>query len=117
MSQPTSPDGVSGACLLVRRADAEQAGLFDERFFLYVEDVDFCASIRKLGRRILFTPTVEVVHHGGRSGMTARSATYAWYRRSQLAFYQKHHPNWAPWLRLYLAVRGALPREHSDLLL
>ena len=37
---------VSGACLLVRRADAVAVGLLDERFFLYWEDVDFCAALR-----------------------------------------------------------------------
>ena len=49
-------DWVSGACLLVRRADAEAVGLLDERFFLYTEDVDFCAALRARGRRVLFTP-------------------------------------------------------------
>lgn len=118
LSRPSEPDWVSGACLLVRRADAHAAGLFDERFFLYVEDVDFCASIRRLGRRVLFAPSVQVIHHGGRSGASQVSRTRALYRRSQLAFYQKHHPGWVPLLRLYLAAKGALPAStRPDLLL
>jgi hypothetical protein len=99
------PDWVSGACLLVSRADADAAGLLDERFFMYTEDVDFCASIRGLGRRILFTPDVEVVHARGRSVASAPEATHAAYRRSHLAFYEKHHPAWAPFLRLYIRFR------------
>ena len=67
-SRPHHPEWVSGACLLVRREDAEAAGLLDERFFLYGEDVDFCASVRTRGRRVRFIPTVEVVHARGRSG-------------------------------------------------
>jgi GT2 family glycosyltransferase len=99
-------DWVSGACLLVYRADAEAAGLLDERFFLYTEDVDFCASMRQRGRRILFTPAAEVVHLRGRSGASAPGARNAAYRRSHLAFYEKHHPRWAPLLRAYLRLRG-----------
>jgi GT2 family glycosyltransferase len=100
------PDWVSGACLLVRRADAETAGGLDERFFMYTEDVDFCAAIRARGRRVLFTPDVQVVHLRGRSASTAPAATNAAYRRSQVAFYEKHHPRWAPVLKLYLRIRG-----------
>jgi GT2 family glycosyltransferase len=99
-------DWVSGACLLVRRADAETVGLIDERYFMYLEDVDFCAAIRARGRRILFAPSVEIVHLRGRSAATAPSATSAAYRRSQLAFYQKHHPTLAGLLRVYLRVKG-----------
>jgi GT2 family glycosyltransferase len=95
------PDWVSGACLLVRRTDAEAVGLLDERFFMYTEDVDFCAAIRSRGRRVLFTPSVEVVHLRGRSVAAAPEATHAAYQRSHLAFYQKHHPTFAPLLRLY----------------
>lgn len=104
------PDWVSAACLLVRRADAEAVGLLDERFFLYTEDVDFCANLRACGRRILFTPVAEVVHLRGRSRATAAGASEQAYRRSQIAFYEKHHPCWAPVLRLYLRLRGRLPR-------
>jgi GT2 family glycosyltransferase len=100
------PDWVSGACLLVRRPDADAVGLLDERFFMYTEDVDFCAAIRRRGRRILFTPDVEVRHLRGRSGTTAPEATQRAYRQSQIAFYEKHHPRWAPLLRAYLWLRG-----------
>jgi N-acetylglucosaminyl-diphospho-decaprenol L-rhamnosyltransferase len=99
------PDWVSGACLLVRRNDAEAVGLLDERYFMYAEDVDFCAAIRARGRRILFTPDVEIVHLKGRSAAGAHRKTYDAYRRSQLAFYEKHHPGWVPLLRLYLRLR------------
>ena len=103
------PDWVSGACLLVWRADAERVGLLDERYFMYAEDVDFCAAIRARGRRVLFTPDAEIVHLRGRSRAAAPEATRHAYRRSQLAFYEKHHPAWAPVLRTYLRLKGALP--------
>lgn len=103
-------DWVSGACLLVRRADAERVGLLDERYFLYTEDVDFCAAIRATGRRVFFTPAATVIHLGGRSRATAAAAMNIAYRKSQLAFYDKHHPRWAPVLRAYLRLKGQLPR-------
>jgi GT2 family glycosyltransferase len=102
--QRHEPDWVSGACLMVRRADAEAVGGLDERYFMYTEDVDFCAAIRARGRRVLFVPEVEVVHLRGRSAAAAPAATRDHYRRSQLAFYQKHHPLWAPLLRLYVRI-------------
>ena len=86
-------DWVSGACLLVRRADAETVGLLDERYFLYTEDVDFCARDPRPG------PPRPL--HTGRRGRppsrtfardSAGDAMNAAYRRSHLAFYEKHHP-------------------------
>ena len=114
LSRRHDPDWVSGACLLVRRADADAAGLLDERFFLYGEDVDFCAAVRRRGGRILFVPEIEVVHHRGRSDRTAPARRQAAYRRSQLAFYAKHHPFWTPGLRLYLRVKGQLPEDRPS---
>ena len=108
-SRPRDVDWVSGACLLVRRADAEAVGFMDERYFMYAEDVDFCAAVRARHRRVIFVPTAEVVHLRGQSRATAATAAAAAYRRSHLAFYEKHHPRWAPLLRLYLKVRGELP--------
>jgi len=107
-------DWVSGACLLVRRTDALAAGLLDERYFLYGEDVDFCAGLRGLGKRILFEPEAEIVHLRGRARATRPAASEQAYRRAHLAFYAKHHPAWYPWLRLYLRMRGKLPAAPSS---
>jgi len=99
-------DWVTGACLLVRRDAAEAAGLLDERYFMYEEDVDFCAALRARGGRVLFVPSAEAVHLRGRSfAATGRSASPL-YDRSHLAFYEKHAPLWAPVLRVWLAIRG-----------
>jgi GT2 family glycosyltransferase len=102
-------DWVSGACLLVWRAEAEAVGLLDERYFMYAEDVDFCAALRSRGRRILFTPAAEIVHLRGRSWQRAPAATRLGYRRSQIAFYAKHHPSLVPLLKWYLRIRGEHP--------
>jgi GT2 family glycosyltransferase len=109
-------DWVSGACLLVHRAAADDAGLLDERFFLYTEDVDFCAAIRSRGHRVLFAPAAEFVHLRGQSRASAPTAANDHYRRSHLAFYEKHHPRWVPLLRMYLRLKGDTihPFENRD---
>jgi GT2 family glycosyltransferase len=99
-------DWVSGACLLVWRRDAEAAGLLDERYFLYTEDVDFCHAVRMRGRKVLFTPAATITHLRGKSRAAMPEASRARYRASHLAFYQKHHPWAVPLLKLYLRLKG-----------
>jgi hypothetical protein len=102
-------DWVSGACLMIRRTDLDAVGLLDERFFMYTEDVDLCASVRARGRKVLFLADAQIEHLRGRSVATTVRPTSLAYRRSQIAFYEKHHPRWAPALRAYLKIRGRLP--------
>ncbi|HEX7085513.1 MAG TPA: glycosyltransferase family 2 protein [Vicinamibacterales bacterium] len=108
-SRARDVDWVSGACLLVRRLAGEAVGWLDERYFLYAEDVDFCAALRAAGWRVRFTPDVQVVHHRGRSGASRPDATRRAWHASHLAFYRKHRPRWAPWLERYLRWRGYDP--------
>jgi GT2 family glycosyltransferase len=75
--------------------------------------VDLCAAVRARGRKVLFTPAAEIVHRRGRSRASAPAAASAAYRRSHLAFYEKHHPRWAPLLRLYLRLKGELPPQRG----
>jgi GT2 family glycosyltransferase len=77
---------------------------------MYLEDVDFCAAVRARGRRVLYAPRIVVTHLGGRSRRAAPGPTQLAYRRSHVAFYAKHHPRWAPLLRVFLRLKGELPR-------
>jgi N-acetylglucosaminyl-diphospho-decaprenol L-rhamnosyltransferase len=99
---------VSGAALLVRRADLEQVGLLDERFFMYTEDVDLCLALRRRGRKVLYVPQAEIVHLRGRSA-GRNPQTERLRRQSQIAYYEKHHPAWVPILKAYLTVTGKRP--------
>jgi len=60
-------DWVMGACMLVRRAALAEVGPFDERFFLFSEEVDWLRRARDRGWTCMFTPTAECVHVGGAS--------------------------------------------------
>jgi hypothetical protein len=82
VSREQTVDWVSGACLLLRTAEARAVGFFDERFFMYEEDVDLCASLRARGGRILFTPAAEITHLRGRSVRAAGALASPHYDRS-----------------------------------
>lgn len=60
-------DWVSSACMLVRRAALDEIGLMDERFFLYMDDVDLCQRARDGGWNVWYRPDAECVHLMGRS--------------------------------------------------
>ena len=110
-SRPRIVDWLSGACLLVRRLDAEKVGVLDERYFMYFEDVDFCAAIRSIGRQIRFVPESRIIHLRGGSARKMPGMMSSIYRKSQLLFYLKHHPLSAPLLRAYLWTIGQLPAD------
>ena len=61
------PDWVAGMFMLFRREVFEQLGGFDQRYFLYYEDVDLCARLRLKGYRAALSPAASVVHRAQRS--------------------------------------------------
>ncbi|SDM62616.1 glycosyltransferase family 2 protein [Maricaulis salignorans] len=58
---------VSGAAMMMRRDDFLEIGGFDESYFLHVEDIDICRSVRMAGGQVWFEPRVEILHFGGTS--------------------------------------------------
>jgi GT2 family glycosyltransferase len=84
-------DALSGAAMLVRRAVVEQIGYFDEEFFLYGEDMDFCWRAKQAGWRVVYHPAAVITHFGGQGGTGKRriNATIEFHRAMWL-FYRKH---------------------------
>ena len=80
-----------GACLLARRAAAEQVGLLDERFFIYFEETDWCYRMRAAGWENWYCPDATVVHHGAHSTSREPERMSAEFYRSQARFYRKHY--------------------------
>jgi GT2 family glycosyltransferase len=83
---PFHPDWVGGMCMLFSHAVFERLGGFDERYFLYYEDVDLCARLRLLGYEVLLNPKAKVAHHAQRT--SRRSLTYLrWHFKSMMRFF------------------------------
>lgn len=95
-------DWVPGAFTIIRRPIVEELGLFDERFFLYYEEVDLCRRIKKAGWKIAYWPAITVIHIGGASTaqfsrkLVTKSGMQMglWRLQSQYLYYRKHH-GWA----------------------
>lgn len=82
---------VCGGAMVVRREAFEEVGLFDESFFLYYEDEDFCYRTKQKGWKITPIPYTKIIHHYDQSGKkNVRQAIFSSYR-SQFLFYKKFH--------------------------
>ena len=83
---PIYPDWVGGMFMLFPRRMFEKLGGFDERYFLYYEDVDICARLRLLGHEVVLCPQAKVTHYAQRS--SHRSFKYlCWHLRSLARFF------------------------------
>ena len=60
------PDFIQGSFMLFKTKDLIDLQGFDERYFLYMEDVDLCKKIKQSGKKILYEPSVEIIHEFGK---------------------------------------------------
>jgi GT2 family glycosyltransferase len=105
---------VSGACLLCRRDAYLRAGLMDQDFFLYMEDIDLCRRVRGLGFKVAYYPEATVLHVRGASTDKDPARVSYEYRKSQLLFYRKKGNRlWFETVRYYLALK-ALARQKRE---
>jgi hypothetical protein len=107
-------DSVVGAFMLVRAQAIQQAGLLDETFFMYGEDLDWAYRIKQHGWQVWYNPAVTVLHVKEAASKTSAKARQEFYR-AMLIFYAKHYEADTPrWLH-YLIVGGVRLRGGLDM--
>jgi GT2 family glycosyltransferase len=91
-------DAVTGACMIMKNRVLKTVGYFDERFFMYSEDMDLCRRFRMSGYKIIYYPNVEIIHHKYKSGLsssnsqTKKNISNHFYN-SFLLYYDKYYKN------------------------
>ncbi|MFD4179648.1 WecB/TagA/CpsF family glycosyltransferase [Rhodococcus sp. NPDC058514] len=82
-------DWATGAAILVRSTLARELGQWNEEFFLYSEETEYCRRIRSSGNRIRYEPSSVMSHHGGGSGTSPALATLMAVNR--IRYVQRYH--------------------------
>ncbi len=112
---------VSGAAMLIRREMIDEIGLFDERFFMYCEDMDICKRAHDKGWRVVYYPFVNVIHRIGASSDHIPIAMIKQHHKSMMLYYFKHYAKsprilLAPFvvLGLWIRCRSIIHRARRD---
>ena len=118
-AQPRDVDWVSGAAVWLRRSALDEIGGWDERYFMYVEDVDLCWRLRRAGWRVAYEPAGTVEHLLGVSTAGRPYRMIAEHHRSLLRFASvrftgRQRALLAP-AAAFLTARGALAMAHHRL--
>lgn len=103
-------DLATGACMLVKRAVFEKIGYFDEKYFLYLEDMDFCVRAKKAGFKIFFQPQAVIWHKNAKStGGSGSNLQDYFITRNRLLFAVKYAK-----LRTKIAVFRQIASQFQD---
>jgi GT2 family glycosyltransferase len=112
-------DSLAGSFMLVRKIAGDEVNWWDEDYFFYGEDLDFCFMLKHKGWKIYFVPEISVLHYKGVAGgikniskdiTTATSSTRKKAQterfKAMRIFYKKHYENKYPWIVTRLVYFG-----------
>jgi len=102
-------DSVVGAFMWIRGEALKQAGLLDERFFAYAEDIDLCYRIKvEHGWKVYYNPSVVVTHYKGQSTRQRSTAMTIQFYRAMWLFHEKHYARHTSFLENWAVAVGTL---------
>ncbi len=117
-------DALAGAFMMVRKVAGKKVSWWDEDYFFYGEDLDFCYMLKQKGWKIYYVPEVSILHYKGVTGgikkhsqdfstadkNTKKKATYERFRAMRL-FYKKHYEKKYPWIVTRLVYFGIWAKQ------
>ncbi|MFQ6617039.1 MAG: hypothetical protein ACE5HZ_09835, partial [Fidelibacterota bacterium] len=83
-------DAISGSCMFIRGEVFGSVGSFDERFFMFGEDLDFCYRTQKSGLEVHYVPLTQIIHYKGESVKLAPFDSLRWFHDAMNLFVDKH---------------------------
>ncbi len=90
LNNPSDTDFATGACMLIKRQVIDQIGLLNEKYFLYLEDLEFCQRAKRAGWQIVFDPRPKVWHKVSQSSGIGSSLNDYFITRNRLLFGMKY---------------------------
>ncbi len=90
-------DSVSGACMMFSTNVKKKIGLFDEIFFMYSEDLDYCYRCKKNGYDVIYNPNARIMHFKGESSRLAPYDMVNIFYSSMHLFFKKHKKDFIAW--------------------
>jgi len=90
-TEPVEVESIVGAFMLIRSSLWQALGGFDERFFFFFEETDFCLQARRLGWKVCHLPQAQVWHDQGQSARQMPASARIEYWRSRYAYFRKNH--------------------------
>ena len=103
---PIEVEAISGACMLVRRDAMTDVGLWDERYFLHCEDLDWCMRFRQKHWKILFVPDARISHTLGACSRSRRLFVEWHKHKGMVRFYRKFFRYQYPGALMWLVTLG-----------
>ena len=89
-TEPEEVEWLIGACMMFRRKALQEVGLFDEKFFLYFEDADWCYRAQRAGWKVYYLPQFEAIHLYQRESRQGANKQLYWHIKSLARLYKKH---------------------------
>ena len=110
-------DAITGACMITKLQYLKDVDFFDECFFMYSEDMDLCRKYREKSYKIIYNPTVEIIHHKYKSGLQSKNKKTnknikKHFYNSFLLYYDKWYNNESyykflrPFIVLFIKIMG-----------